>query len=376
MKTRAAVLHEMGSTEPYAESKPITIETLELSEPRTNEVLIKIAAAGLCHSDLSVINGSRPRPMPMVLGHEAAGEVIQLGPDVTDFEKGDHVVCTFIPSCGHCIPCREGRPALCENGAASNEKGEMLAGGFRLQSEHNQTMYHHLGISGFAEYAVVSTNSIVKVDKDIPFEKVAIFGCAVITGIGAVINTANISAGSTVAVVGLGGIGLNAILGARLAGASEIIALDINEDKFELAKSLGATAVFNSGDDNVVENVKAYASGGVNYAFETAGVVPAMEVAYQITKRGGTTTTTGLPDPKHNFSFPQVTLAAEERTVKGSYVGSCVPERDIPRFVNLYKQSRLAVDQLLTDTLSLEEINEGFDRLARGEAARLVVKIT
>ncbi|PKI13695.1 alcohol dehydrogenase [Staphylococcus shinii] len=376
MKTRAAVLHQMGSTEPYAESKPITIETLELSEPKTNEVLIKIGAAGLCHSDLSVINGSRPRPMPMVLGHEAAGEVIQLGPDVTDFEKGDHVVCTFIPSCGHCIPCREGRPALCENGAASNEKGEMLAGGFRLQSEHNQTMYHHLGISGFAEYAVVSTNSIVKVDKDIPFEKVAIFGCAVITGIGAVINTANISAGSTVAVVGLGGIGLNAILGARLAGASEIIALDINEDKFELAKSLGATAVFNSGDDNVVENVKAYASGGVNYAFETAGVVPAMEVAYQITKRGGTTTTTGLPDPKHNFSFPQVTLAAEERTVKGSYVGSCVPERDIPRFVNLYKQSRLAVDQLLTDTLSLEEINEGFDHLARGEAARLVVKIT
>ncbi|MGW8038130.1 zinc-dependent alcohol dehydrogenase family protein [Staphylococcus xylosus] len=376
MKTRAAVLREMGSAEPYAETKPITIETLELSEPKTNEVLIKIGAAGLCHSDLSVINGSRPRPMPMVLGHEAAGEVIELGPDVTDFEKGDHVVCTFIPSCGHCIPCKEGRPALCENGAASNEKGEMLTGGFRLQSEDNQTMYHHLGISGFAEYAVVSTNSIVKVDKDIPFEKVAIFGCAVITGIGAVINTANISAGSTVAVVGLGGIGLNAILGARLAGASEIIALDINEDKFELAKSLGATAVFNSGDDNVVENVKAYASGGVDYAFETAGVVPAMEVAYQITKRGGTTTTTGLPDPKHNFSFPQVTLAAEERTVKGSYVGSCVPERDIPSFVNLYKQSRLPVDQLLTDTLSLEEINEGFDRLARGEAARLVVKIT
>ncbi|MGW7918797.1 zinc-dependent alcohol dehydrogenase family protein [Staphylococcus xylosus] len=376
MKTRAAVLREMGSAEPYSETKPITIETLELSEPKTNEVLIKIGAAGLCHSDLSVINGSRPRPMPMVLGHEAAGEVIELGPDVTDFEKGDHVVCTFIPSCGHCIPCKEGRPALCENGAASNEKGEMLTGGFRLQSEDNQTMYHHLGISGFAEYAVVSTNSIVKVDKDIPFEKVAIFGCAVITGIGAVINTANISAGSTVAVVGLGGIGLNAILGARLAGASEIIALDINEDKFELAKSLGATAVFNSGDDNVVENVKAYVSGGVNYAFETAGVVPAMEVAYQITKRGGTTTTTGLPDPKHNFSFPQVTLAAEERTVKGSYVGSCVPERDIPRFVNLYKQSRLPVDQLLTDTLPLEEINEGFDRLARGEAARLVVKIT
>lgn len=251
----------------------------------------------------------------------------------------------------------------------------MLEGGFRYQSVNGKTIHHHLGVSGFADYAVVSTNSIVKVDKNIPFEKVAIFGCAVITGIGAVINTARINAGSTVAVVGLGGIGLNAILGARLAGASEIIALDIKEEKFDLAKSLGATAVFNSGDEHVVEAVKQHTNGGVDYAFETAGVVPAMDVAYQITRRGGMTTTTGLPDPKHKFSFPQVTLAAEERTVKGSYVGSCVPDRDIPRFINLYNQGRLPVNELLTDTLPLEKINEGFDRLARGEAARLVVKM-
>ncbi|NWK83451.1 zinc-binding dehydrogenase [Staphylococcus sp. GSSP0090] len=373
MKTRAAVLHEMGKEAPYVESQPLTIETLELQGPQANEVLIKIGAVGLCHSDLSVINGSRPRPMPMVLGHEAAGEIIEVGENVSEFEVGDHIVCTFIPSCGHCIPCREGRPALCENGAAANEKGEMLEGGFRYQSDNDETIHHHLGVSGFADYAVVSTNSIVKVDKNISFEKVAIFGCAVITGIGAVINTARINAGSTVAVVGLGGIGLNAILGARLAGASEIIALDINEDKFELAQSLGATAVFNSGDKEVVENVKQHTQGGVDYAFETAGVVPAMDVAYQITRRGGTTTTTGLPDPKHQFSFPQVTLAAEERTIKGSYVGSCVPDRDIPRFINLYHQGRLPVNKLLTDTLPLEQINEGFDRLARGEAARLVV---
>lgn len=373
MKTRAAVLHEMGKEAPYAESQPLTIETLELQGPQANEVLIKIGAVGLCHSDLSVINGSRPRPMPMVLGHEAAGEIIEVGENVSKFEVGDHIVCTFIPSCGHCIPCREGRPALCENGAAANEKGEMLEGGFRYQSDNDETIHHHLGVSGFADYAVVSTNSIVKVDKNISFEKVAIFGCAVITGIGAVINTARINAGSTVAVVGLGGIGLNAILGARLAGASEIIALDINEDKFDLARSLGATAVFNSGDKQVVEDVKQHTQGGVDYAFETAGVVPAMDVAYQITRRGGTTTTTGLPDPKHQFSFPQVTLAAEERTIKGSYVGSCVPDRDIPRFINLYHQGRLPVNELLTDTLPLEQINEGFDRLARGEAARLVV---
>ena len=249
----------------------------------------------------------------------------------------------------------------------------MLGGGYRLRSESENTMHHLLGVAGFSEYAVVSTNSIVKVDKDISFEKVAIFGCAIITGIGAVINTAQVRPGSTVAVIGLGGVGLSAILGAKLAGASEIIALDINEDKFTLAKELGATQVFNSSSDDVVEELKEYVTGGVDYAFETAGVVPAMEVAYKITKRGGVTTTTGLPDPKHEFAIPQVTLAAEERTIKGSYVGSCVPERDIPHFVNLYKQGRLPVDELLTDTIALEDINEGFDRLARGEAARLVV---
>lgn len=374
MKTRAAVLHEMGLSSPYAESKPLKIETLELNKPNQNEVLIKIGAAGLCHSDLSVINGSRPRPTPMALGHEAAGEIIEVGDNVTDFEVGDHIVCTFIPSCGHCLPCSEGRPALCENGAASNEQGELLEGGKRLHNEADN-MYHHLGVSGFADYAVVSQHSIVKVDKDIPFEKVAIFGCAVITGIGAVINTAQVKPGSSVAVVGLGGIGLNAILGAKLAGAGEIIAIDINPNKFELAKKLGATATFNSGDEDIVEQIKNYVDGGVEYAFETAGVVPAMEVAYKITKRGGSTITTGLPDSKHEFSFPQVTLAAEERTIKGSYVGSCVPVRDIPRFIALYKQGRLDIDELLTDTLSLDEINEGFDRLAKGDAARLVVKM-
>lgn len=374
MKTRAAVLYEMGLPTPYEKSKPLKIETLELDPPKRNEVLIKINAVGLCHSDLSVINGSRPRPTPMALGHEAAGEVIELGENVTNFNKGDHVVCTFIPSCGHCIPCREGRPALCENGAKSNEKGEMLEGGVRLHSK-NEKIYHHLGVSGFAEYAVVSTNSIVKVDPSIPFEEVALFGCAVITGVGAVINTAEIKPGSSVAIVGLGGIGLNTLLGAKLAGAREIIAVDINPEKLKTAKTLGATKTFDSSNQNASDEIKLFTNGGVDYAFETAGVIPAMDLAYAITKRGGTTVTTGLPHPKNEFSFPQVTLAAEERTIKGSYVGSCVPVRDIPRFIDLYKQKRLPVNLLLSDTISLEEINEGFDRLAKGEVARLVVKI-
>lgn len=374
MKTRAAVLYEMEASQPYKHSEPLKIETLELDSPKDNEVLLKIHAAGLCHSDLSVINGNRPRPLPMALGHEATGEVIEVGKKVNRVSKGDHVVCTFIPSCGQCIPCKEGRPALCENGAKANDKGELLEGGSRLSNADGK-VHHHLGVSGFADYAVVSENSIVKINPSVPFDKAAVFGCAVITGIGAVMNTAQIRPGSNVAVVGLGGIGLNAIIGAKLAGANEIIALDINEDKFDLAKQFGATATFNSNDKDIEEQIKDYVQGGVEYAFETAGVVPAMQVAYKITKRGGMTVTTGLPHPKAEFAFPQVTLAAEERTIKGSYVGSCVPDRDIPRFISLYKQDRLNIDPLISEVITLDEINEGFDKLASGDVGRIIVRM-
>ena len=372
MKTRSAVLREMELPRPFAQSQPLHIETLDLDAPGFGEVLVNVKAAGLCHSDLSVINGSRPRPMPMALGHEAAGVVVEVGAGVSDLAPGDHVVCAFVPSCGHCLPCQEGRPALCEPGAAANNAGTLLSGAHRLHM-HGETVHHHLGVSGFADYAVMARNSLVKVDKEVPFDEVALFGCAVMTGVGAVVNTARIQPGSTVAVVGLGGVGLSALLGARVAGALRIVAIDINPAKLQLARELGATDAFDSRDPDVVAAVKSATGGGVDYAFETAGAVKAMDVAYQVTKRGGTTVTTGLPDPSHHFSFPQVTLTAEERTVKGSYVGSCVPSRDIPRFIELYKQGRLPVDKLLTDRLALENINEGFDRLDRGEASRLVV---
>lgn len=372
MKIRAAVLREMGLPQPYAESRPLTIEELELDPPGRGEVLVKIRAAGLCHSDLSVINGSRPRPVPMVLGHEAAGEIVETGEGVADLQPGDHVVCTFVPSCGHCPSCQEGRPGLCGPGGEANKEGTMIHGGRRLHQNGND-IHHHLGVSGFAEYAVVSRESLVRVDKEIPFEKVALFGCAVITGVGAVINTARVRPGSSVAIVGLGGVGLNALLGAKLAGASEIIAVDINRDKLAFAEELGATSVFDASDTDVVEKIRSHTNGGVDYAFETAGVVKAMETAYQITARGGMTVTSGLPDPSHEFSFPQVTLTAEERTVKGSFLGSCVPSRDIPNFIRLYRQGRLPVAKLLTGTIPLDQINEGFDRLANGEVSRLVV---
>lgn len=374
MQVKTAVLRTLGADSPYKESEPIKIETLELDAPQLGEVLIQIKAASLCHSDLSVINGSRPRPLPMALGHEASGVVVEVGEGITDLEPGDHIVCVFVPSCGHCVPCKEGRPALCEPGAESNTAGTLISGGIRLHAD-GEVVNHHVGVSAFSEYAVVSRNSLIKVEKDIPFEKLALFGCAVITGVGAVVNTANVKLGSTVAIVGLGGIGLSALLGAVAAGASRIIAVDINENKLKQAKELGATDVFDSKDETVIQQIKEATNGGVNYAFETAGAVPAMEVAYGITKRGGTTVTTGLPHPDHQFSFPYVTLTAEEKTLKGSYVGSCVPDRDIPRYMNLYKRDRLPVDKLMTDFISLDEINEGFDKLAKGDSSRIIIKM-
>lgn len=373
MQVKSAVLREIGASVPYEESQPIKIETVELDSPEKGEVLIQIKAASLCHSDLSVMNGSRPRPVPMALGHEAAGVVVDVGQEVTDLEPGDHVVCVFVPSCGQCGPCREGRPALCERGAASNTAGTLLGGGQRLHKE-SEVINHHLGVSAFSEYAVVSRNSIIKISKDIPFEKAALFGCAVITGVGAVVNTANIKLGSTVAVVGLGGVGLSALLGAIAAGASRIVAVDINETKLNQAKELGATDVFNSKDPDVIEQIRQATGGGLDYSFETAGAVPAMEVAYGVTKRGGTTVTTGLPHPEHQFSFPYVSLTAEERTLKGSYLGSCVPSRDIPRYMNLFQEERLPVDKLITDFITLDEVNKGFDILAKGESSRIIIK--
>lgn len=374
MKIRSAILRASGVEQPYAQSKPIHIEEIELDAPQEGEVLIKIKAASLCHSDLSVINGSRPRPLPMALGHEAAGVVEEVGPGVTNFQPGDQVICVFVPSCGQCVPCAEGRPALCEPGAKSNGDGTLLGGGMRLHSG-GEKIGHHVGVSAFSEYAVVSQNSLVKVNEELPFEKLALFGCAVITGVGAVANTAKVQLGSTVAIVGLGGIGLSALLGAIAAGAREVIAIDINDKKLAQAKELGATAVFNSKDADVVDQVKVYTNGGVDFAFETAGVVPAMNVAYAITKRGGTTTTTGLPHPEHQFSFPYVTLTAEEKTLKGSYVGSCVPKRDIPHYLHMMKSGKLPVDKLLSNIISLDEINEGFDLLATGDNSRIIIKM-
>lgn len=372
MKIRAAVINEMEKPRPYAQSRPLAIEELELAPPGEGELLIKIKAAGLCHSDLSTINGDRPRQMPMVLGHEAAGEVVELGTGVKDLAVGDHVILVFVPSCGHCVPCAEGRPALCEPGFKSNGAGTLLTGATRL-SRGSQAVWHHIGVSAFAEYAVVARQSAIKIDRSLAFEEAALFGCAVITGAGAVINTAKAQAGTTAVIVGLGGVGLVAMLAAKLAGCRQVIAIDMLDDKLKLAKQLGATHTVNARDATAIEQVKDISGGGVDYAFEMASSVKALELAYKVTKRGGTTVTASLPHPTHTMALPVTNLVAEERTIKGSYVGSCVPARDIPRFIALYQQGQLPVDRLLAERIGLDDINSAFDKLADGGTVRQIV---
>ena len=373
MKARAAVLHEIGLPRPYADSKPLHIEEVELAPPGRDELLVRIKAAGLCHSDLSVINGDRPRPMPMAIGHEAAGIVEQVGEGTQGFEPGDHVALVFVPSCGRCGPCSEGRPALCEPGAAANAAGTLLGGGMRITGPHGKPVHHHVGVSAFAEYAVVSARSAVKIDPDIPFDEAALFGCAVLTGVGAVVNTAKVFAGASVAVIGLGGVGLNAMLSCIMAGADRVVAIDMIDRKLDLARQLGATDVFNAGAPDVEAAIKQATGGGVDYAFEMAGSAPALEMAYRITKRGGTTVSSGLANPSKMMSIPAVTLVAEERTLKGSYLGGGIPSRDIPRYIRLFKKGKLPVDALMSDHIKLDEINEAFDKLADGTAVRQLI---
>ena len=372
MKIRAAVLERMGAEHPYAKSKPLSIATVDLAPPGPGEVMIKVVAAGLCHSDLSVINGDRPRPMPMALGHEAAGIVHELGAGVADLKVGDHVVVVFVPSCGHCAPCAEGRPALCEPGAAANGAGTLLSGARRITRD-GAALNHHLGCSVFAEYATVSRHSVVKIDPSVPLDEAALFGCAVLTGVGAVVNTAQVKVGASVAIIGLGGVGLAALIGAQAAGARQIIAIDLSDAKLKQALALGATHTVNAGQADAMEQARALSSGGVEFAFEFAGSIRALELAYRITRRGGTTVTAGLPPSTAVLPLPAVSLVAEERTLKGSYIGTCVPSRDIPRYMALYTQGRLPVDKLLSGRLTLDQINEGFDLLHEGKAIRQVV---
>lgn len=374
MKTVATVLDRMGHEPPFAESRPLERVTLDLDPPQPGELLIRVRAAGLCHSDLSVITGKRPRVMPMALGHEAAGEVVETGSPDSAFSAGDHVVLAFVPACGTCSFCLQDRPALCERGAAANNEGTLLGGHHRMHAADGSPVHHHLGVSAFSDHIVVSERSAVTVPDDLPFEIAALFGCAVLTGAGAMLNTAAESLPArSVGVFGLGGVGLAALIAAKAQGATEIVAVDRVPAKLELALELGATVTIDATDGDISERIRAATDGGVEVAVETVGHEAVLAEAYAATRRGGLTVTAGLPHPDGELTIPALSLVAEERTLKGSYLGSCVPSRDIPRFIEMYRDGILPVDRLLSHTLSPDQINEGFDRLASGEAVRQVV---
>lgn len=373
IRCKAAVLRTIGAPRPYAKSRPLSIEEVNLAPPKSVELLVRIAGAGLCHSDLSVINGDRPRPVPMALGHEGSGEIVEVGAAIDDVRAGDHVAFQFSASCGRCRRCLEGRPQVCERARISKAAGELMAGGSRITALNGERIDHHSGLSCMAEYAVVDRGSVVVIDKDMPLADAALFGCAVMTGVGAVINTARIRPGDSVAVVGLGGVGLSGVLGARLAGAEIIVAIDREPAKLEVAASVGATHMVCARDADCVEQVRDLTGGGVDFAFELAGSTDAMHLAYAIVQYGGTVVIAGLPAATASFSVNQCDLVGQEKSIRGTYMGSCVPVRDIPRFIRLYKEGRLPVDRLIDGHIGFDELNAGFDKLQDVKAIRQIL---
>ena len=373
VRCKAAVLRTIGAPRPYARSKPLSIEEVDLAPPKPMELLVRIAGAGLCHSDLSVINGDRVRPVPIALGHEGSGEVVEVGSGIDDVRPGDHVVFQFSASCGRCRRCVEGRPQVCERAARAKAEGGLMAGGSRITALNGERIGHHTGVSCMAEYAVVDRGSVVVIDNSMPLAQAALFGCAVMTGVGAVINTARVRAGDTVAVVGLGGVGLNGVMGARLAGAQTIVAIDREPAKLAIAREIGATHAFDARDAHCVEQVRDLTDGGVDYAFELGGAIDAMKIAYGIVRYGGSVVVAGLPPATATFSFIQADLVGQEKSIRGSYMGSCAPVRDIPRFIRLYQEGRLPVDRLIDGYIGFDALNEGFDKLQDVKVVRQIL---
>jgi alcohol dehydrogenase len=360
-----AVLEESGRARPFTDSRPISVGELELEEPSAGELLVQIEAAGVCHSDLSVVDGNRPRPVPMLLGHEAAGRVVARGKRVTDIAVGDRVVMTFLPRCGRCAACATGGRLPCEVGTEANTAGT-LVGGQRRLSRDGHPVSHHLGVSAFATHAVVNRTSVVRVDDDVPPDVAALLGCAVLTGGGAVLNAGKPELGEAVLIVGLGGVGMAALLTA-IAEGHPVVGVDALPAKLEEALALGASEVFTP-----AELVESGVTASV--VIEAAGNPRAFETAVAATSAGGTTVTVGLPAPGALASISPLALVAGSRSIVGSYFGSAVPERDIPRYVDLWRAGRLPVERLISSRITLENINDAMDELAEGRAIRQLIE--
>lgn len=365
MQITGAVLEEIGRRRRYEQSAPLSVDRLELDPPGPNEALVEIECAGVCHSDLSVVDGNRPRPVPMLLGHEAAGRIVELGDAATGFSVGERVVMTFMPRCGDCEGCASNGIRPCIPGSSANAAGTLLSGARRLH-RRGDDVHHHLGVSAFATHAVVDTRSLVGVGDDVPAEVAALMGCAVLTGGGAVVNAARPGPGDTLVVVGLGGVGMAALLVALAHDDVTVVAVDISPDKRETARALGAEHVL-SPDEALDRGVKA------RLVIEAAGSVPALVTSVALTGPGGATITVGLPAPDARLEVSPAALVGEGRSLIGSYLGSAVPSRDIPRFVDMWREGRLPVERLVTDRVPLRRINEAMDALADGTALRQIV---
>lgn len=372
MRMTAAVLHAQGLPAPYAESRPFLIEEVELDGPGPGEVLVEVRAAGLCHSDLSQVAGLSRRTLPVVGGHEGAGIVREVGPGVDWLRPGDHVVMTVATGCGHCRLCSDNRGLLCEGVSAARAQG-LLTNGRRHLHREATPYYHYAGISSFAQYAVTVPSSLVRIDPAVPLEVAALFGCAVVTGAGAVFNAARLRPGQSIAILGLGGVGLNAVMAARAAGATDVIGIDLNPGRFPLARDLGCSATLAGDDPRLVEQVRDLTQGGVDVALEMSGSPAAMASANAITRKGGEIVCVGLGSAGQLYQYSHAMLVLEEKVFRGSFMGSAVPERDIPRYVRLYQDGRLPVDRVVTGTMGFEDLNAGLDRLDRGEAVRQIL---
>ena len=363
MEIKAAVLYEANT--------PLVVEPVQLDDPKDGEVLVRIGAAGVCHSDYHVMKGEWTPPLPIVLGHEAAGTVEQVGAGVGRVRPGDRVILNFRPNCGWCAHCSRGEPVLC-NGADS-ERWLLFDGTARLHTTAGRDLNHFARTASFAEYAVVPESGAVPVRDDVPHHTAALSACAVSPGVGGVNNTARVEAGSSVLVIGCGGVGLNCIQGAVLAGAERIIAVDLKANKLEYARQFGATDVLDASEGDTAARVLELTGGGVDYAFEAIGFSKTIVDCYESTRLGGTTVVVGMAPEDDMMTIPALSLPRTEKVLRGSWYGSARPWLDLPKMVELYMGGRLQVDPLVSRTYPLDEINEAYEALDRGDVARSVL---
>jgi Zn-dependent alcohol dehydrogenase len=354
-------------------NEPVVVERITIDSPKRGEVMVKLAACGVCHSDLSATNGTISMQLPLILGHEAAGEVIQVGEGVGDLAPGDHVVSSFIYMCGKCRFCAMGRPVLClEQGKALSTLPD---GTLRTRDVHGHALHIFSGCGVMTEYATLSVDNVVKIDGTIPLDRAALVGCAVTTGVGAVFNTARVAPGSRVVVFGCGGVGLNVIQGAHIAGAAQIIAIDTLPAKLDMAKQFGATATLlaKPGEDPV-KPIKKLTDGGADFAFECVGSGELSSLSFRALGRGGLAVVVGVAKPNDMTAVRTMTLPFEEKTLTGSLFGSCVPRIDFPRMLALYMAGRLKLDELITHRYTIDEAPQAFADLVAGKNARGIIE--